>query len=427
MTRRRPPCPVTNGAGTVTSREVSNRKRSAATSAPVRASGILPSTLALALAATAGLSVEVLAQETRATGAQRDPAEVEAELADLRAEIEAIRESLDERRSRADDEQAALAAAERRLAVLARELRETDAALALARNAVVELSDRADALQDRVDSQRDRLAAQLQAAYRLGSRSRLRTLLNAEDPNRISRQLAMHGYLGRARAELVDALVASRRDLDAVLDTRRRRERELVSLRERQQDALDAQRSAREEREIALAELRDRIRSDEARLEERRTAAAELESLLARLAGALADIPPELAAPPFADLRGALPMPVPGRVQAAFSDARNAETTWQGWLIEAETGDEVQAVAYGRVAYADWLRGYGMMLIVDHGDGWMSLYGHNQALLADVGDWVEPGRVVALAGSSGGETRAGLYFQLRHEGRPVDPARWIQR
>ncbi len=358
---------------------------------------------------------------------RRDSSDIEAELAELRAEIEAIREALEERRLRVDDEQAALAAAERELAALARDLRETEAALEQARTAVAELRDRADALEARVDAQREQLAAQLQAAYRLGSRSRLRTLLNAADPNRISRQLAMHGYIGRARAELVDALTASRRDLDAVLETRRQREQELVALRQRQEDALDAQRSAREEREIALAELRERIRTDEARLEERRTAAAELESLLARLAGALADIPPELAAPPFAELRGALPMPVPGRVRAAFSDARNAEAAWQGWLIEAETGDEVRAVAYGRVAYADWLRGYGMMLIVDHGDGWMSLYGHNQALLADVGDWVEPGQVVALAGSSGGEARAGLYFQLRHEGEPVDPARWIQR
>lgn len=363
-----------------------------------------------------------LAQDER-----RDSSEIEAELAELRAEIEAIREALEERRSLVDDEQAALAAAERELAALARDLRETEAALEQARTAVAELRDRADALEARVDAQREELAAQLQAAYRLGSRSRLRTLLNAEDPNRISRQLAMHGYIGRARAELVDELTASRRDLDAVLETRRQREQELVALRQRQEEALDAQRSAREEREIALAVLRDRIRTDEARLEERRTAAAELESLLARLAGALADIPPELAAPPFAELRGALPMPVPGRVRAAFSDARNAEAAWQGWLIEAETGDEVRAVAYGRVAYADWLRGYGMMLIVDHGDGWMSLYGHNQALLADVGDWVEPGQVVALAGTSGGEARAGLYFQLRHEGEPVDPARWIRR
>ncbi|MBY6205715.1 peptidoglycan DD-metalloendopeptidase family protein [Halomonas denitrificans] len=369
----------------------------------------------------------VVAPPAPAQVSQREASEIETELAELRAEIEAIRETLEQQRSVAADEQDALAASERELAALARDLRETESELSEARAAVAELQDRAEELQLRIEEQRERLAAQLQAAYRLGSRSRLRTLLNAEDPNRISRQLAMHGYLGRARAELVDALIASRRDLDAVLDARRERERDLAALVERQQASLAAQRSAREEREIALAELRERIRTDEARLAERRTAAAELETLLDRLAGALADIPPELAAPPFADLRGTLPMPVPGRVRAAFSDARNAESTWQGWLIEAETGDEVRAVAYGRVAYADWLRGYGMMLIVDHGDGWMSLYGHNQALLADVGDWVEPGQVVALAGSSGGETRAGLYFQLRRDGEPVDPARWIRR
>lgn len=357
----------------------------------------------------------------------RDPSDVEAELAGLRAEIAEITETLERQRTAAADEQDALAAAEREIAALTRSLRETGAELDDVRSDLTSLQSRADALQSRVDEQRERLAGQLQTAYRLGAQSRLRTLLNAEDPNRISRQLAMHGYLGRARAELVDELVASRQELAAVLDQRRSRERTLDDLLTRQETTLNAQQDARAERERALAELRDRIRTDESRLAERRAAAAELEALLSRLAGALDDIPPELAVTPFSDLRGELPMPLNGRVRAAFSDRRNAESAWQGWLIDAETGDEVRAVAYGRVAYADWLRGYGMMLIIDHGDGWMSLYGHNQALLADVGDWVEPGEPVSLAGASGGEARAGLYFQLRQDGAPVDPARWIQR
>lgn len=389
-----------------------------------------PTALALAARIAALLAVLVAGMLTLPVAAQdapRDAAEVEAELRQLRERIAAITEQLGERRAAADAEQDALAEAERRLAGLARTLRETEAALDVVRADLDALRRRAIELEQQVEDQRSRLADQLQAAYRLGSQSRLRTLLNAEDPNRISRQLAMHGYLGRARAELVDALIASRRELDAVLETTRERELELATLGERQRSAVDAQRDARSERANALAALQARIRDDEQELAQRQSAVAELAALLERLSSVLADIPPELAARPFAELRGALPMPIQGRVRAAFADRRNAESTWQGWLIDAETGDEVRAVAYGRIAYAEWLRGYGMLLIVDHGDGWMSLYGHNQALLADVGDWVEPGQVVALAGASGGEAATGLYFQLRHQGEPVDPAPWVRR
>ncbi|NKI35539.1 peptidoglycan DD-metalloendopeptidase family protein [Wenzhouxiangella sp. XN79A] len=371
--------------------------------------------------------VAALALPGLALAQPRDPAEVEAELAELRSQIESIAAQLAEQRETEQAEQAALAGIERELAGLARTLRETETALTRVRGEIQDLQDEAGSLQSAIETQRERLADQLQAAYRLGSQSRLRTLLNAEDPNRISRQLAMHGYLGRARAELVDALVDNERELARVLTTTRERELELEQLGERQRAALAAQQDAREARERALADLARRIRSDEAQLAERRAAAAELQDLLERLSSVLADIPPELAARPFGDLRGALPMPLDGPVRAAYADRRNADSAWLGWLIEAETGDEVRAVAYGRVAYADWLRGYGMMLILDHGDGWMTLYGHNQALLADVGDWVEPGQAVALAGASGGEGATGLYFQLRHQGEPVDPAGWLDR
>lgn len=375
---------------------------------------------AWALSATLALPALGLSQD-------RDAAEIEAELDALRSQIEAINAQIDQRREAAQDEQAALAAIERELAGLARTLRETEDALGRVRAEIDDLLAAADELRSTIADQRERLDDQLQAAYRLGSQSRLRTLLNAEDPNRISRQLAMHGYLGRARAELVDSLVRNERELDRVLAATRQRELELERLGERQRTAVDAQRAARDVRARALAELAQRIRSDEARLAERRAAAAELETLLEELSDVLADIPPELDARPFDELRGMLPMPLDGPVRAAYADRRNADSAWQGWLIDAEIGDEVRAVAYGRVAYADWLRGYGMMLIVDHGDGWMSLYGHNQALMADVGDWVEPGETVALAGASGGESATGLYFQLRHQGEPVDPAPWIAR
>lgn len=356
-----------------------------------------------------------------------EPDEVEAQLEAVRAEIRDISDRLDARRAEAQKEQQALADAERDLARLAREMRATGTALTNTRQRIDELEGQVDVLSERIAIQRNMLAEQLRIAYRLGARSRIRTLLNAEDPTRISRQLAMHGYLGRARAAIVEELDQQQAALDGVLNEQLDQQRRLQNLDDRLQQARTRQEVARVERERALNDLAEQIRGDESRLEQRRQAAAELESLLEELAGVLSDIPPELSVPPFSELRGTLPQPLSGRLVSGFADERNRESDWQAWLIEADAGDEVGAVGYGRVAYADWLRGYGMMLIIDHGNGYMSLYGHNQALLADVGDWVQPGQVIALAGNSGGEDRDGLYFQLRHDGQPLDPAAWIQR
>jgi septal ring factor EnvC (AmiA/AmiB activator) len=119
-------------------------------------------------------------------------------------------------------------------------------------------------------------------------------------------------------------------------------------------------------------------------------------------------------------------MPVEGPVKHAFGQSRAGGLRWQGWLIGAATGEDVIAVAYGRVAFADWLRGYGLLLIIDHGEGFMSLYGHNESLLHEAGDWVEPGEVISVVGT-GASNNQGLYFELRKDGKVIDPAVWLAR
>jgi septal ring factor EnvC (AmiA/AmiB activator) len=140
-----------------------------------------------------------------------------------------------------------------------------------------------------------------------------------------------------------------------------------------------------------------------------------------------ADIPQNLAgAEPFAALRGKLRWPLRGRVAEKFSAGTGGGQVSQGVLIAAKSGSEVHAVSHGRVVFADWLRGYGLLLIVDHGDGYMSLYGYNETLLKDVGDWVDAGTVVATSGDSGGRPTPGLYFELRYKGKAVDPSYWLK-
>jgi len=194
-----------------------------------------------------------------------------------------------------------------------------------------------------------------------------------------------------------------------------------------QRDVQAQQQSQRAERKVLLADLSTKINHDEERLLELERDRQDLEKLLEKLSDALADIPADIGRHRvIAEQKGRLPRPVQGRILHAFGQRRAAGMYWQGWLMEAGAGTEVKNVAYGRVAFADWLRGYGLLMIIDHGQGFMSLYGYNESLLWEVGDWVEPGAVIATVGDSqGGEQ--GLYFEMRKQGKAIDPAAWLKR
>ena len=189
-------------------------------------------------------------------------------------------------------------------------------------------------------------------------------------------------------------------------------------------DQLDHQ---RKQRRTLLVALDRRIDEQESRLGELERNQQDLETLLERLTDVLADIPADLGKHlSVARQKGRIPMPVKGPVRHAFGQSRGGGLHWQGWLIAAVAGSEVSAVAYGRVAFADWLRGYDLLIIIDHGEGFMSLYGHNESLLYEAGDWVEPGEIISVVGVRTGNDQ-GLYFELRKNGKSVDTVAWLAR
>lgn len=362
-----------------------------------------------------------------ALASAQDAEEVRRELDQLREQIGAITQGIERQRRERDREQEALAEAEKRLGRIELALRETRQRLEASEARAAVLEREVDRVADEIGVRREGLASQLRLAYRTGLRSRVKAVLNQEDPARMTRVLSLHGYLSRARLRAIEELDARRAELETLRDEQRRLAGELALLAEQRARDVAAQNRVLAERATALEALEDSLRDQADRLASMRESAERLERLLEELSTALADIPPDAAIEPFANLRGQLPMPIEGRMLAGFADARSGDVAWQGWLLDAEVGESVRAVAYGRVAYADWLRGYGMMVIIDHGDGFMTLYGQNRSLIAAVGDWVEPGDVIALAGDSGGAARPGLYFQIRRDGQPVDPAGWLAR
>lgn len=277
----------------------------------------------------------------------------------------------------------------------------------------------------RLAASREALAAQVRAAYQIGPREPLRLLMNQQDPARIGRTFAYYGYFGRARADqmaLINADIARIDEADAMIAAEDAELKRLEGSRRAQLDELE---DARRQRTKVLAELTAESRDRERSLKRLQSQQATLEKLLKDLNRALRDFPvdPNDA---FGKLRGQLGWPVAGKLSARFGDQRAGGVRWNGMLIATERGAPVKAVYQGRVAYADVLPGLGLLLIIDHGNGYLSLYGHNDRLFKAAGSEVRAGETVAAAGDSGGRARPELYFEIRRAGKPVDPSPWLK-
>jgi murein hydrolase activator len=350
------------------------------------------------------------------------------ELAALREEIRRLGEgqlALDGERNAAARE---LREADRALAAAAATVRELDAALDEQQQRLAELQQREAELTTALEAQRDTLASLLRSAHALGRHHQLKLLLSHSDGRRIGRTLGYQRSFQRERQRSIERVLTQLVDLAALqADVAVQRGR-LAQARDEQQAAAAALAARRDEQQARLATVNLRFADGRSRLAALGRDEAALLKLIESLADVFADIPRQLAAAvPLVQQRGKLPRPAAGRLRAAFGGAMPDGRGSSGWLIAAEAGAPVRAVAHGRVAFADWMKGYGLLLIVDHGDGYMSLYAGNESLLKDVGDWVQAGEQVAAAGRSGGQDASGLYFELRRNGRPVDPQGWLAR
>ena len=355
----------------------------------------------------------------------QDAARAEAELRQLRTEIERIRG------------QVAKDAAERDR--LTRALRTAETAANRARGELDRLRGerrtreqrRADLAEQRrqreqeLARERAELAAQIRAAYLIGRDEPMKMFLNQEDPSRAERMFSYYGYFGRARADQLAAIEENLREiaaLDASLETERER---ILRLEHEQKDEVSRLDKARAERGQVLASLTAEARARNASLQRLKREQAALEKLLRDLRRVAPQFPSDSRSP-FAGMRGRLTWPTMGRLEARFGEARAGTVKWDGVVIAAPRGTPVRAIYRGRVVYADWLAGLGLLMIIDHGGGFLSLYGHNEQLFRAVGDPVTAGDTVAGVGDSGGRAQTGLYFEIRQGARPLDPARWFK-
>lgn len=362
-----------------------------------------------------------------ASGAE-DQATVERRLANIAEDLNALDAWLDDAGKRLAEVQQDIAAADRKIADANAATRRLDAGLAATRSQLEALAAQRKAYDQRRAEQAQRIARHARDAWRHAGEDFFKLLLNQQDPDDLDRIVRYHGYFSRARLRAVEAY---RQTLDAIAGNERAtRERRAALVRQR--EALLEQRAAlsagRAERETFLNRLgSDRDRRSDARrrlLADRRR----VETLLTRLRRQVAAALEQAPATQLAASKGRLRWPVAGRVTQRFGQPRaGGRLRWEGVYFAAPAGTEVQAVHSGRVVFADWLRGLGFLAIVDHGDGHLSLYGHADDLLKRVGDWVEPGEPIAVAGNSGGQPQSGLYFEVRANGQPTNPLAWLER
>ncbi|MEL6868526.1 MAG: peptidoglycan DD-metalloendopeptidase family protein [Pseudomonadota bacterium] len=274
-------------------------------------------------------------------------------------------------------------------------------------------------------AERQELARQLRAAYTSGRQERIKLVLNQQSPEQLGRMMTYYRYLNDARVGNIDAL----RDLlgrIAALQGSINEERAQLARLADEADALVAQLTeGRAERKTLLSEIDAQLQRESAMMSELNQRERDLANLLAELSNILADYPVNAEAP-LSELKGKLTWPVAGDLVTAYGDRRSANLRSNGVVLATDAGSDVRVIYHGRVAYADWLPGLGLLIIVDHGDDLLSLYGYNETLLKSVGDWVSPGDIIATVGNTGGQARPALYFELRSQGKPLNPGRWFR-
>ncbi len=370
---------------------------------------------------------QVVAAPVLPQNAERE-AETEAKLEALRAEIATLSAARAELAAQRDDGVAALREIDTRVSGSARRLRELDAGIDTQNRLLAEREAERVVLSRTLGHSRETLADLLRSVYMIGRGESLKALLARDRIGDSSRALAYYRYLQRDRLTRVQELMAELSDLLAIEQAIAATKATLAAEQQKEHAQSAQLATDRVQREAVLVEFDAKLKEGKTRLAALGRDEQDLLRLLEELRDIFADIPKQLdAAQPFATLKGRLRRPHAGSVQVGFGQSIATGRLSEGWLLDAGAGDEVRAVAPGRVAFADWLKGFGLLLILDHGDGYMSLYAQNESLLKDVGDWVAAGDVISTVGASGGAAQAGLYIELRHQGRPLDPKPWFAR
>ncbi len=350
------------------------------------------------------------------------------ELTQLRQDISALQNKLKKQQTEKTHLEKEVQQAEQIIADNARQIFSTQQQIKTLNASLSALNIKLSKNNQKLITQQQLLSGQLQASYAIGRQEYIKLLLNQQNPATISRIMTYYDYFNEARSQQIAEVNSLLQD---IINDKQTISLTTQTLQDKQYQLNQEKRALQEkqtERNTLVAKLNQDIISKDKKLANLLKDKKNLTQLINKLKKALDDIPALPTEKPFSKQRAKLYWPAKGKVKKLYDHWRSVgKVKWQGNIIKAKEGAPVHTISNGRIAYSDWLRGYGLITIIDHGDGYMSLYGHNQTLLKEVGDWVENNEIIATVGSSGGLKSVGLYFEIRHNGKPSNPSRWCKK
>ena len=353
-----------------------------------------------------------------------DKRATEKQLSALKSEIKGVEQRLKKDRQRQSRAAKELAETEQKISGIGKRIHELDQQLGGLNTDLESYQKKRQALEESLEKGRASIEQLIRQQYRLGHQPRLFMLLNQRDPEQLSRMMRYYDRFTQAQADEITEYQALLRDLQSTHQAIDSTQQSIVANRESLKAELAEQQALKAERAQQVSALQKSVKQGQSKL-------SQLQQDQKRLAKLLADIEKSLSLAnltqnnqAFKTLRGKLSWPLSGKIVRSFGSSYD-NLTYDGLLISGSAGLSVKAVHHGRVVFSEWLRGYGLLVILDHGDGYMSLYGHNDALLKTTGDWVSQGEAISTVGQSGGYSEPGLYFAIRYKGKAINPRSWL--
>jgi septal ring factor EnvC (AmiA/AmiB activator) len=351
----------------------------------------------------------------------------ERELEQVREQISRLKQSMDERAANRDKITGELQAAEVKISETRIRLKELERQRDFTQKKKAQVEGRLEVKVAELEQETAQLETQVRAAYTSGQQERMKLLLNQHDPATLGRLMTYYRYLSEYRGDNIEAVNTHIKELNDLREQAAAEEKRLAGLARAQSAELNELNRAQEKRRELLVSLQSKIEQEGSEIERLAAQEQDLARLIAELTSILSDYP-ITSEEAFSDMKGRLTWPIAGSLLYDFGQPRaSGRLKWNGVVLGATRGREIRVVYHGRVIFADWLAGMGLLVIVDHGEGYMSLYGYNETTLKIAGDWVAPGDVIATVGDSGGQTRTGLYFEIRQGTRPLNPRSWVSK
>ncbi len=360
-------------------------------------------------------------------GFAADKAKTQKQLTQLKSKIEKLRKTIEVKENSKSSYNRKLRQIEKQIGELSNKIRDSRRAIKTRQRSLAKLNKSKRTIQNDIARHNRQLSEQLHTAYTLGNQEQVKLLFSQKNAENLQRNLAYYEYFSNFRLKQIDT---SKQNFERLVQN----EKEIIAAKKdleqtlRTQETLKSSLSSdRIERQNIVNNLDRELKKQGKHLTKLEDDAKNLTQLIDSLSKILVETPAPQPDSKFSALKGKLSWPVKGDVKKLFGRIKPpSNLRWQGVVINSRRGNNVRAISHGRVAFSDWLRGMGNLIIIDHGDGYLSLYGHNESLFKATGEWVEPGEIIGSIGNSGGQSKDGLYFEIRKKGKPQNPSRWCK-